>query len=116
MSESQTGLNSDTQFSTAIPICSSFTQRTSLLCLNHLQKPCEWVDADLGVLWVESEQIGIAFESWLSEFWPCPSFAFYPTYPTYPTDLLKEPHNRAETICRVLNHSQEPYEWVDADC
>ena len=38
-------------------ICSSFTHRTSQLCLNHSQEPCEWVDADLGVLWIESEQI-----------------------------------------------------------
>ena len=37
-------------------ICSSFTQRTSQLYLNHSQEPCEWVDADLGVL-IESEQI-----------------------------------------------------------
>ena len=38
-------------------ICSSFTQRTSQSCLNHSQGSCEWVDADFGVLWVESEQI-----------------------------------------------------------
>ena len=36
--------------------CSSFTQRTSQSCLNHSQEPCEWVNADLGVLLVESEQ------------------------------------------------------------
>ena len=38
-------------------ICFSSTQRTSQLCLNHSQGPCERVDADLGVLWIESEQI-----------------------------------------------------------
>ena len=36
--------------------CSSFTQRTSQSCLNHSQEPCERVNADLGVLSVESEQ------------------------------------------------------------
>ena len=29
----------------------------SQLCLNNSQEPCEWVDADLRVLWIESEQI-----------------------------------------------------------
>ena len=38
-------------------ICSSFTQRTPQSCLNHSQERCEWVDVDLGILWVESEQI-----------------------------------------------------------
>ena len=38
-------------------ICSSFTQRTSQLYLNHSQEPCEWVDADFGVLWIKSERL-----------------------------------------------------------
>ena len=33
-------------------ICSSFAQGTSQLCFNHSQEPCEWVHADLAVLWV----------------------------------------------------------------
>ena len=35
----------------------AFTQRISQSCLNHSQEPCEWADADLEVLGVESEQI-----------------------------------------------------------
>ena len=39
-------------------ICSSFTQRTSIKLEPFTGiEPCEWVDADLWVLWVESEQI-----------------------------------------------------------
>ena len=45
----------DTQLSTAIS--ASALLRASQLCLNHSQEPYEWVDADLGVLWIESEQI-----------------------------------------------------------
>ena len=36
-------------------IYSSVSQRTSQSCLNHSQEPSKWVDADLAVLWVESE-------------------------------------------------------------
>ena len=37
-------------------ICSNFTRRTSISCLNHSHEPCEWVDAYLWVLWVGSER------------------------------------------------------------
>ena len=37
-------------------ICSNFTHTISRSCLNHSKEPCEWVDADIRVLWVESEQ------------------------------------------------------------
>ena len=56
MAESQTG----TKFGHPTfncNVCSSFAQRTSQSCFNHSQEPCEWVNADLWVLWVESEQI-----------------------------------------------------------
>ena len=31
-------------------ICFSVTHKTSRSCLSHAQEPCEWVDADFGVL------------------------------------------------------------------
>ena len=37
-------------------ICFNYTNRNSRLHLNHSQEPGDWVDADLGFLWVESEQ------------------------------------------------------------
>ena len=58
-------------------ICSSFTQRTSQLCLNHSQEPCEWVDADLGVLWIESEQI-LHLKVGCRNFGPVRDSAIYP--------------------------------------
>ena len=36
-------------------VYSSISQRTSQSCLNHSQEHSKWVDADLVVLWVESE-------------------------------------------------------------
>ena len=59
-------------------ICSSFTQRTSQSCLNHSQEPCEWVDADLGILWVESEQI-LHLKVGSPNFGPVRGSAIYPT-------------------------------------
>ena len=38
-------------------ICFSFIHRKSRSCLNHSQEPCEWAHGDLGVLWIEYEQI-----------------------------------------------------------
>ena len=38
-------------------ICSSFIQRTSQSCLNHSQGPCEWVNADIGVLWASLQNV-----------------------------------------------------------
>ena len=58
MAESRTGPKFgvlDTQLSTAISAPALL--RAPQLCLNHSQEPYEWVDADLGVLWIESEQI-----------------------------------------------------------
>ena len=57
---------------------SSFIQRTSQLCLHYSQEPCEWVDADLGVLWIESEQI-LHLEVGCPNFGPLRGSAIYPT-------------------------------------
>ena len=59
-------------------ICSSFTQRTSQLCLNYSQEPCEWVDADLGVLWIESDQI-LHWKVGCPNFSPVRGSTIYPT-------------------------------------
>ena len=69
-------------------IGSSFTQRTSQSCLDQSQEPCEWVDADLGVLWVESQQI-LHLKVGCPNFGPARGSAIYPTY--------------------------LPYEWIDHD-
>ena len=58
-------------------ICSSFTQRSSQLCLNHSQEPCEWAAVDLGVS-MDRIWANIAFESWLVEFYSCPRFGHSP--------------------------------------
>ena len=44
------------------------------LCWNHSQQPCEWVDADPGVLWVDSEWKLHLFESQLFDFRTCSRF------------------------------------------
>ena len=60
-------------------ICSNFTHITSRACLNHSQEPCEWVDADLGVLWVESGQ-ELHSNVGCSNFGPIRDSAIYSTY------------------------------------
>ena len=78
MAESQTGLKFGHQTFNCNS-CFSFTQRTSQSCLNHSQHPCEWVDADLGVLWVESEQILILqLKVGCPNFGPVQGSAIYP--------------------------------------
>ena len=59
-------------------ICSSFTQRPSQSCLNHSQEPCEWVAADLGILWAEFEQI-LHLKVGCLNFGPVQGSAIYPT-------------------------------------
>ena len=64
--------------SSLLPIFSSFTQRTSQSCLNHSQEPCEWADADLGILCVQSEQI-LHLKVGCPNFGPVWGSAIYPT-------------------------------------
>ena len=46
---------------------------------NHTQEPYEWVDADLGVLWIESEQI-LHLKVGCPNIVPVRGSAIYPTY------------------------------------
>ena len=66
-------------------ICSSFTHRTSQLCLIRSQEPCEWVDADLRVLWVNSEQI-LHLKAGCPNFGPVRGSAIYPIYAEHHTN------------------------------
>ena len=92
MVESRTGLKFK-QSTFNSNSCSNFTHRTSKSCLNHSQEPCRWVDANLGVLWVESEQklhLKVGFK-----FQPRSRFGCLPRLvPTYP-------HNSENWRCMI---------------
>ena len=52
---------------------------SQLWCLNNSQEPCEWVNADLRVLCIESEQI-MHLKVGCPNFGPVRGSAIYPTY------------------------------------
>ena len=55
MAESQTG--PEFEVNIQLQYLLQFYHRTSRSCLNYLWEPCEWIDADLGILLVNLEQI-----------------------------------------------------------
>ena len=85
-------------------MCSSCIQRTSQSCLNHSQEPCEWVDAGLGVLWVESEQL-LHLKIGCPIFNPVRGLVIYPI-------CFNSTHR---TSGSQSTHSQEPCQWFAHD-
>ena len=59
------------------------------LCLNNSQEPCAWVDADLGVLWIESVQI-LHLKVGCLNFGPLRGSAIYPIVILNKTDLQQK--------------------------
>ena len=91
--------------------CSSFTQRTSP-CLNHSQEPCEWVDVDLGVLWVESEQIGtylLHLKVGCPNFVPFWGSAICPMWP----NLKQGQNSNSQLLWSILSAVMLPIEPQD---